>query len=117
LPEPANRTPFIGPPAVRAWADWPVSWSANSTGVSMLSGVKAVAVVLDPPVGDEDQCFKQGVELFDGEQLVAHTAAVGLDPGVLPGSAGLDVAGARAAVAHQSHRTLAVSLGTVVCAM
>jgi hypothetical protein len=46
--------------------------------------VRAVGVVVDPPVGDEDLSFEQGVELFDGQQLVAYAAAVGLDPGVLP---------------------------------
>jgi hypothetical protein len=47
--------------------------------------VGSVGVVLDAPVGDEDLGVEQGVELFDGEQLVADPAAVGLDPGVLPG--------------------------------
>ena len=55
-----------------------------------------VVVVLGPPVGDEDLGLEEGVELFDGEQFVTHTRAVGLDPGVLPGGAGVDVAGAGA---------------------
>ena len=78
--------------------------------------MRAVGVVLDPPIGDEDLRFKQGVELFDGEQLVAQTAAVGLDPGVLPGRAGLDVAGARAAVAAPVPQGVGGELGTVVAA-
>ena len=53
-----------------------------------------VVVVLGPPVGDEDLGLEKRVELFDGEQLVAHARAVGLHPRVLPGGAGVDVAGA-----------------------
>ncbi len=55
-----------------------------------------VVVVLGPPVGDEDLGLEERVELFDGEQLVAHARGVGLDPRVLPGGAGFDVAGAGA---------------------
>ena len=48
-------------------------------------GVWTVLVVLGAPVFDEDLGFEEGVELFDGEQLVADARAVGLDPRVLPG--------------------------------
>lgn len=48
-------------------------------------GVGSVVVVLLSPVGDEDLGFEEGVELLDGEELVAHSGGVGLDPGVLPG--------------------------------
>lgn len=57
-------------------------------------GVGTVVVVLVAPVGDEDLGLQESVELFDGQQLVAHAGAVGLDPRVLPGGAGIDVAGA-----------------------
>jgi hypothetical protein len=40
--------------------------------------------------------FEEAGELLDGEQLVAHPAAVRLDPGVLPVRARLDIAGTRA---------------------
>lgn len=40
------------------------------------------------PVGDKDLCLEERVELLDGEQLVGHARAVGLDPGVLPGLRG-----------------------------
>jgi len=46
--------------------------------------MRAVVVVLLPPVGDKDLGLEQGVELLDGEQLVADPRAVGLDPRVLP---------------------------------
>jgi hypothetical protein len=37
--------------------------------------------------------LEQAAELFDGEKFVAYSGAVGLDPRVLPGRSGLDVAG------------------------
>ena len=55
--------------------------------------MRAVVVVLVAPVGDKYLGLEQGVELLDGEQLVADPRAVGLNPRVLPGRAGLDVAG------------------------
>ena len=54
----------------------------------------AIGVVLGAPVGHKDLGLEQGVELLDGEQLVSDPRPVGLDPGVLPGAAGFDVAGA-----------------------
>jgi hypothetical protein len=62
-------------------------------------GVRAVGVVVDLPVPDENLGFEQGVELLDGQHRVADAAAVGLNPGVLPRRVRLDVAGAAAAEA------------------
>jgi hypothetical protein len=73
-------------------------------------------VVLDPPVGHEDLRLQERVELFDGEQFVADAAAVGLDPGVLPGRARLDVAGARAGEAAPVAQGVGCELGPVVAA-
>jgi hypothetical protein len=45
-------------------------WSVNSAGVKHAEGgVRAVGVVLGPPVGDEDLGFEERVELLDGEQF------------------------------------------------
>jgi hypothetical protein len=76
----------------------------------------AVGVVLDPPVGQEDLGLEQGVELLDGEQLGADAAAVGLDPGVLPGRAGFDVAGAGAGEAAPVPQGVGGEFGAVVAA-
>jgi hypothetical protein len=46
-------------------------------------GVGLVGVVVVSPVGDEYLGFEQGVELLDGEEFVAHAAAIGLYPGRL----------------------------------
>jgi len=37
--------------------------------------------------------LEEAVEVLEGQQLVAHAGAVGLDPGVLPGRSGVDVFG------------------------
>jgi hypothetical protein len=78
--------------------------------------VRAVGVVLDSPVGDEDLGLEECVELLDGQQLVAYAAAVGLDPRVLPGRAGLDVAGATAAEAAPVAQRVGGQLRPVVAA-
>jgi hypothetical protein len=65
-------------------------------GAHSEGGMRPVVAVLLAPVGDKDLGFEQGVELLDGQQLVAHAGAIGLHPGVLPGGAGVDVTGARA---------------------
>ena len=77
----SDRTPLIGPPATRAWAGWSASLVRElGRREHIEGGVGAVGVVLVPPVGHEDLRFEERVELLDGEQLVAHAAAVGLDP-------------------------------------
>ena len=50
-----------------------------------------VGVVVVSVVGGQDLCFGQGAELLDVEQLVAQAGVEGLDVGVLPGRARLDV--------------------------
>ena len=74
----------------------------------------SVVVVLGPPVGHEHLGFEEAVELLDGQQLVAHAGAVGLDPRVLPGGAGVDVAGAGAAEAAPVPQGVGGELGAVV---
>jgi hypothetical protein len=55
--------------------------------------VGPVGIVLGAPVADDaDLGFEEAGKLLDVEQLVAHPAAVRIDPGVLPGRARLDVA-------------------------
>lgn len=73
-----------------------------------------VVVVLLSPVGDEDLGFEQRVELLDREQLVAHPGSVGLDPGVLPGRAGVDVARAGSGEAAPVPEGVGGELGAVV---
>ena len=75
-----------------------------------------VGIVLGAPVADEDLGFEEAGELLDGEQLVAHPAAVRLDPGVLPGRARLDVAGTRACEAAPVAQGVRGELGAVVAA-
>jgi hypothetical protein len=59
--------------------------------------VQALAgVVLDPPVLVQHLSLEQGIERLDAEQFVAQPAAEALHIRVLPGCAGLDVAGPRA---------------------
>ena len=52
-----------------------------------------VGVVLDPPGLDHDLGHGEAGELLDVEQLVTYAAVEGLDVGVLPRRAGLDVPG------------------------
>ena len=70
-----------------------------------------VGIVLGAPVADEDSGFEEAGELLDGEQLVAHPAAVRVDSGVLPGRARLDVLVPGPVKRHQSHKAFAVSSG------
>jgi hypothetical protein len=53
--------------------------------------VRAVVVVFVPPVVEEELGFEEGVEGLEVEEFVAEVAVEGLDLGVLPGGAGLDV--------------------------
>jgi hypothetical protein len=50
-------------------------------------------VVLDAPVLDQHLGLEQAAEGLDGEQLIAQAATEALHIRVLPGRAGLDVAG------------------------
>ena len=52
----------------------------------------AIIVVLSP-VGDHHLGLAEGLKQLAREQLVAHARPEGLDVGILPGRAGLDVAG------------------------
>jgi hypothetical protein len=60
-------------------------------GESSQGRVGTVGVVLDSPVLDNDVGLAEVGEVFDVEQLVTDPAVEGLDEGVLPGRAGLDV--------------------------
>ena len=80
------------------WECWLVS---GGPGLGELGGgevavgaVGSVLVVVDAPVLDEHLGFEEVVELPAVEELVAEPAVEGLDPGVLPGRAGVDEAGA-----------------------
>ncbi len=53
-----------------------------------------VCVVVGSVVRGEDLGFGEGRELLDVEQLVPEAGVEGLDPGVLPGRARIDVGGA-----------------------
>lgn len=75
-----------------------------------------VGVVLGSPVGDKDLGFEQGVELFDGEELVSDSGAVRLDPGVLPRASRFDVAGPRVGEAAPVAKRVGGELRTVVAA-
>jgi hypothetical protein len=55
-----------------------------------------VLVVVLPPVLDEHLGLGEAGELLDGEQLVTNPGAEGLDVGVLPRAARVDVAAAGA---------------------
>jgi len=50
---------------------WWARWLRTRWGQSVQAAVGPVGVVVDPPVGDEDAGFEQGVELPAVEQLVA----------------------------------------------
>src|SRR5215211_7843579 len=62
-------------------------------GQAAEGGVGPVGVVLDPPGLDHDLGHGQAGELLEVEQLVTHAAVEGLDVGVFPRRAGLDVPG------------------------
>ena len=92
-----------------------VQLAAYSAGVrSPEGGVRPVGVVLDPPGLDEDLGLEQGGELLDVEQLVADAAVEGLDEGVLPRRAGLDVGGPDAGQAAVVAQRPGDHLGAVV---
>ena len=54
--------------------------------------MRALRVVLDPPVLDEHLRLEQAVELLDGQELVAQPAVERLDEWGFPRRTGLDVA-------------------------
>ena len=57
--------------------------------------MRALRVVLDPPVLEQHLRLEQAVELLDGQELVAQPAVERLDVWVLPRRVGLDVASDR----------------------
>ena len=75
-----------------------------------------MCVVVVSPVGDKYLGFEEAVELFDREQFVAHSTAVGLDPGVLPGRSRVYVAGLHAGEPAPVARSVSGEFGSVVAA-
>jgi len=55
------------------------------------AAVRPLLVVEADPVGDDDACLREGVELLPVEALVAEARVEGLDVAVLPGRARVDV--------------------------
>jgi hypothetical protein len=78
--------------------------------------VRVFGVVSDDPVGEDDLGLGQGVEELDVEDLVAGAAVEGLDEGVLPGRARLDVGGGGLAQAAPVAQGVGDQLGAVVAA-
>ena len=66
-------------------------------GEPVEAAVRALRVVLDPPVLDQHLRLHQAVELLNGQELVAQPAVERLHLWVLPRHAKLDVAAARTA--------------------
>ena len=76
----------------------------------------AVCVVVVSPVGDKYLGCEEAVELFDREQFVAYSTAVGLAPGVLPGRSRVYVDGLRAGEPAPVARSVSGEFGSVVTA-
>lgn len=73
-----------------------------------------VGVVVGPPVGGEHLGLIQAGEDLDVQQLVAPAVVEGLDVGVLPGRARLDVGGVGGAVPAPFAKDGGSQLGAVV---
>jgi hypothetical protein len=78
--------------------------------------VRTIGVVLLSPVGDKYSRLEKRVELLDGEQLVSYPRTIGLDPRVLPWTAGFDVARAGASETAPISKGIGGELGAVVAA-
>ena len=80
--------------------------------------MRALRVVLDPPVLDQHLRLEQAVELLDRQELVAQPTIERLDVRVLPRRTGLDVAAARTAepapVAQRVGREFGISYRTAL---
>ena len=68
--------------------------SPSGGALTGTAAVRALRVVLDPPVLEQHLRLEQAVELLDGQELVAQPAVKRLDVWVLPRRAGLDIAAA-----------------------
>ena len=68
--------------------------SLSGGALTGTAAVRALRVVLDPPVLEQHLRLEQAVELLDGEELVAQPAVERLDVRVLPRRAGLNIAAA-----------------------
>ena len=66
---------MVGPPCARE----------GCRGLVAERHVRAVVVVFEAPVFDEDFGFEEGVEGFHLEQLAAQVPVEGLHVGILPG--------------------------------
>ena len=80
------------------------------------AAVRALRVVLDPPVLDQHLRLEQAVELLDGQELVAQPAVERLDEWVFPRRTGFDVAAARTAEPAPVAQRVGRELGPVVAA-
>ncbi len=78
--------------------------------------VRAESVVVVAPVLGEDLGFQEGVELFDGEQLIPQAAVGRFDVRVLPLQSGVDVSGAGAGEAAPVPQSVCGELWAVVAA-
>src|SRR6516225_7323116 len=76
----------------------------------------SVVVVLVPPVVEEELGFEQGVERLQVEEFAAEVAVEGLDVGVLPGCAWLDVGDGRSVESAPVLQGCGGQLGAVVAA-
>ena len=83
----------------------------GSRGEPAQAAVRALRVVLGPPVLEQHLRLEQAVELLDGQELVAQPAVERLDVWILPRRAGLDVAAACAGEPAPVARALAVNSG------
>ena len=70
--------------------------------------------MVDPEVLDQDLRLKEGLEDLPVEQLASELAVEGFDKRVLPGAAGLDVAGGGVGEAAPVPKGVGDELGPVV---
>jgi hypothetical protein len=83
-----NRTPVVGPSAMRGRGEWwSRPWRSRSGQVAQ-GAVGSDGVVLDPPVLHQHLGVEQAAERLDGEQLIPEPAAEALDIGVCQGAPG-----------------------------
>ena len=117
-----DRTPYASPPLMRVQgvAEPPSARrrqpGRGSRGEPAQAAMRALRVVLDPPVLDQHLRLEQAVELLDGQELVAQPAVERLHVRVLPRRTGLDVAAARAAEPAPVAQGVGRELWTVVAA-